>query len=254
MAQTVRRPLVMGNWKMHGNLQENAALLQGLLQAGFSGEEAQVAVCVPAPYLAQAQALLQGSTIHWGAQNLCREPVGAFTGEVSARMLADFACHYVLVGHSERRTLFGESDHDVLQKVGQALQAGLIPVICVGETLAQHDAGTTEAVIAAQLQPLLAGLGAADWARVVVAYEPVWAIGTGKVATPDYAQQVHAFIRAQVAEKAAEAAQGLQILYGGSVKAENAAQLQAMLDIDGALVGGASLKADEFVKICRSFR
>jgi len=236
----------MGNWKMHGNLADNAKLLAGV-RAGANtlASGAQLAVCVPFPYLAQAAQVLSGSPVSWGAQDLSTQTHGAFTGEVSGAMLKDFACRYVLVGHSERRSMHAESDQLVADKAKAALASGLTPVVCVGESLAQRDANQVLAVIQQQLAPVLA-LGAEVVKKMVVAYEPVWAIGTGRTATPEQAQEVHAAIRAALQ---AIAAGQVQILYGGSVKAANAASLFAMPDIDGALVGGASLVAEDFLAI-----
>jgi len=238
--------LIMGNWKMHGNLADNAKLLAGV-RAGANtlASGAQLAVCVPFPYLAQAAQVLSGSPVSWGAQDLSTQTHGAFTGEVSGAMLKDFACRYVLVGHSERRSMHAESDQLVADKAKAALASGLTPVVCVGESLAQRDANQVLAVIQQQLAPVLA-LGAEVVKKMVVAYEPVWAIGTGRTATPEQAQEVHAAIRAALQ---AIAAGQVQILYGGSVKAANAASLFAMPDIDGALVGGASLVAEDFLAI-----
>jgi triosephosphate isomerase len=240
-----RRRLVMGNWKMHGNLAGNAALLAGLRAGVDSVGNCEVAVCSPFPYLAQVQSILQGSAISWGAQDLSVHAQGAYTGEVSGAMLGDFACRWVLAGHSERRALHGETDQLVADKAAAALAAGLIPVVCVGETLDEQEAGRTDEVIARQLAPVLA-LGAQAVGQIVLAYEPVWAIGTGRTATPDQAQEVHAGIRALLS---ALGVPGVRVLYGGSVKAANAASLFAMPDIDGALVGGASLVAEEFLRI-----
>lgn len=245
----MRKKLVAGNWKMHGSLAENAALLAALKPA-LVGIEA--AVCVPYPYLAQAQAALAGSSIAWGAQNLSEQPKGAFTGEVSAPMLLDFGCKYVIVGHSERRSLYGESDELVARKYMAAQAAGLTPILCVGELLAERESGVTEAVVARQLDAVIDAAGVASLTNAVVAYEPVWAIGTGKTASPEQAQAVHAFIRGKIASLDASVADGLVIQYGGSVKASNAAELMAQPDIDGGLIGGASLVADEFVAICRA--
>ncbi len=245
----MRKKLVAGNWKMHGSLAENAALL-GAIKPALQGIEA--AVCVPFPYLGQAQAALAGSSIAWGAQNLSEQTKGAFTGEVSAAMLVDFGCRYVIVGHSERRSLYGESDELVAKKYVAAQAAGLTPILCVGELLAEREAGVTEAVVARQLDAVIAVAGVASFARAVVAYEPVWAIGTGKTATPEQAQAVHAFIRNKLAALDAGVAAGLVIQYGGSVKASNAAQLFVQPDIDGGLIGGASLVADEFIAICQA--
>jgi triosephosphate isomerase len=247
----MRRKLVAGNWKMHGSLAENEALLSGIL-AGMGAVKAGVAVCVPFPYLAQAQAKLTGSAIAWGAQNMSQHAKGAFTGEVSASMLKDFACAYVLVGHSERRAIYGESDEMVAEKFAAAQAAGMTPILCVGETLDEREGGITEAVVARQMDAVIAKCGVASLAKAVVAYEPVWAIGTGKTASPDQAQAVHAFIRAKVRSLDAGVADGLVIQYGGSVKANNAAELFGQADIDGGLIGGASLNVEEFLAICRA--
>ena len=240
-----RTRLVLGNWKMHGNQAENARLLSALLAAPRAATSTQMGVCVPFPYLAQAALALTGSNIAWGAQDISVHAQGAFTGEVSGAMLRDFSCHYVLVGHSERRAMHAESDQLVADKARAALAAGLTPVVCVGESLAERDAGQAVAVITRQLAPVL-GLGADAVRKMVVAYEPVWAIGTGRTASPEQAQEVHAAIRAALKGVGAEQ---VQILYGGSVKAANAASLFAMPDIDGALVGGASLVAEDFLAI-----
>lgn len=247
----MRRKLIAGNWKMHGSLAENEALLSGIL-ADMGSVKASVAVCVPFPYLAQAQAKLTGSAIAWGAQNMSQHAKGAFTGEVSAAMLKDFGCAYVIVGHSERRALYGETDAVVAEKFAAAQAAGLTPILCVGETLDERESGITEQVVARQLDAVIAKCGIAALAKSVVAYEPVWAIGTGKTATPDQAQAVHAFIRARVRDLDGVVADGLIIQYGGSMKANNAAELLAQPDIDGGLIGGASLVAEEFLAICRA--
>ncbi|OGA39435.1 MAG: triose-phosphate isomerase [Betaproteobacteria bacterium RIFCSPLOWO2_12_FULL_62_13] len=247
----MRGKLVTGNWKMNGNLASNQALLQAMIPAISPISGAKSAVCVPFPYLAQVEQLLRGSGIAWGAQDLCQFDNGPYTGAVSATMLADFGCRYVIVGHSERRSVFGESDGVVALKFSQALRVGLIPILCVGETLDEREAGVTEAVIARQLDAVIGQSGVAALADAVIAYEPVWAIGTGKTATPGEAQAVHAFIRRRVAAGDEAIAAGLQILYGGSVRAGNAAQLFGAPDIDGGLIGGASLNADEFIAICR---
>lgn len=249
----MRQKLVVGNWKMHGGLEANRALLQGVV-AGVKGLAATVecAVCVPYPYLAQAQQELAGAKVGWGAQNLSEQVSGAFTGEVSVAMLKDFGCRYVIVGHSERRALYGEDDGLVAKKFKQALAGGLVPILCVGETLAQRESGQTAEVVATQLDAVLDAAGVEVFAGAVVAYEPVWAIGTGLTASPAQAQAVHEGIRARLVARNAEVAAGVRVLYGGSVKAGNAAELFAMPDIDGALVGGASLVAEEFVAICRA--
>jgi triosephosphate isomerase len=247
----MRKKLVAGNWKMHGSLQQNAALLERI-KAGVSGLACDVAVCPPYPYLGQVQGLLSGSGVAWGAQSLSEHPVGAFTGEVSAAMLVEFACRYVLVGHSERRALYGETDAVVAAKFEAARQAGLVPVLCVGETLAEREAGLTGVVVARQVSAILDCSGVAAMASAVVAYEPVWAIGTGLTASPAQAQEVHAAIRAQIAAMDAGVAKGLRILYGGSVKPQNAKELFGQADIDGGLIGGAALVADDFLAICQA--
>lgn len=247
----MRGKLVAGNWKMHGNRAANQALLQLLIPALSQIAGVKYAVCAPFPYLAQVQGLLRGSSIEWGAQDLCQFENGAYTGGVSATMLADFGCRYVIVGHSERRSVFGDTDEIVALKFAQALKAGLTPVLCVGETLSERETGVTETVVARQLDAVMAHSGVTALAHAVIAYEPVWAIGTGKTATPDEAQAVHKFIRRRVAAGDAAIAAVLPILYGGSVKAANAAQLFSMPDIDGGLIGGASLNAGEFITICR---
>ena len=246
----MRTPLIAGNWKMNGSLASNAALLDGV-RAGAAGLKAELAVCVPAPYLAQVQSALAGSGVNWGAQDLSVHDSGAYTGEVSAAMLGDFACRYVIVGHSERRSYHGETDDLVAQKAVRALSAGLVPIVCVGETLAEREQGATDAVVIRQLKPVLEAVGA-DLAKIVVAYEPVWAIGTGKTATPDMAQQVHELIRATLAQADAAAAATVRILYGGSMKPDNAGELLAQADIDGGLIGGASLKAADFLAIAKA--
>ncbi len=248
----MRQKLVAGNWKMHGGLEVNAALLRSVA-AGVAGlERVSVAVCVPYPYLAQAQSLLAGTPVAWGAQNLSEHARGAYTGEVSAAMLGDFACRYVLVGHSERRSLYGESDALVAAKFIAAQSAGLCPILCVGETLEERERGQTASVVAAQIDAVLNAAGIEAFAKAVVAYEPVWAIGTGRTATSAQAQEVHVAIRAQLASADSGVAGGLQILYGGSVKPGNAQELFGMPDIDGGLIGGASLVDEDFLAICRA--
>lgn len=247
----MRRKLISGNWKMNGSLAANAALLEGI-RSGVGQVKSEVAVCAPAPYLAQCQQLLSSTPIAWGAQDVSEHEAGAYTGEVSAAMLTDFNCRFVILGHSERRAYHGESDALVSRKTVRALAHGLTPVVCVGETLEEREAGQTEVVVGRQLDAVLAAVGGAGLASIVVAYEPVWAIGTGKTATPQMAQDVHAFLRARMAELDAAAAQGVRILYGGSMKPDNAAELLAMPDIDGGLIGGAALKADDFLSIIRA--
>ncbi|MET0858225.1 MAG: triose-phosphate isomerase [Telluria sp.] len=244
----MRRKLVVGNWKMNGSKASNAALLSGI-SAGVTGVHAACAVCAPAPYLAQCEAALSGGAVAWGAQDVSAHTGGAYTGEVSAAMLAEFACSYVIVGHSERRAYHAETSELVAQKAVAALGAGLTPIVCVGETLAEREAGQTAAVVSGQLDAVLTLLDDDDIARIVLAYEPVWAIGTGKTATPAMAQEVHAQLRAQLKEKNAAAAATVQILYGGSMKPDNASELMAQPDIDGGLIGGAALKAADFLAI-----
>jgi len=234
----MRARLVAGNWKMHGSLAANRALLDAIV-AGVKGVEC--AVCVPFPYLAQVAERLQGTQVAWGAQTLSAYASGAHTGEVSAAMLADLGCRYALVGHSERRQIYGETDAQAAAKFGAAQGAGIKPIFCVGETLEERDAGRTEAVVARQLDAVL---GSRAFGDAVLAYEPVWAIGTGRTATPEQAQAVHAFLRKRVG-------QATRILYGGSVKPDNAAAMFAMPDVDGGLIGGAALLARDFIAICR---
>ncbi|MEO8039733.1 MAG: triose-phosphate isomerase [Betaproteobacteria bacterium] len=248
----MRRKLVAGNWKMHGSLAANAQLLGELVSAGMGPGGAGCAVLVPFPYLAQAQSVLKGTGIEWGAQTLGEHPSGAYTGEVAGAMLAEFGCTYVTVGHSERRALFCEDSALVARKFVAACKAGLTPILCVGETLAEREAGSTEAVVREQLEAVFDMAGTALLANSIVAYEPVWAIGTGKTASPEQAQAVHAFIRGLVRERDSSVAAELPILYGGSVKAVNAESLFAMPDLDGGLVGGASLVAKEFLDIWRA--
>ena len=246
----MRQRLVLGNWKMHGGLPENQVLLDKVAAAKLS--RAIVVVCVPYPYLAQAQSALAGSKAAWGAQNVSQYPKGAFTGEVSAGMLREFGCRYAIVGHSERRQLFGEDDATVALKAAAVLAEGMAPVICVGETLAERERGITEEVVGRQLNVVADRIGPAGLKASVLAYEPVWAIGTGKTATRDQAQAVHAFLRGMLAGRDKSIAGTMPILYGGSVKAANAAELFGMQDVDGGLVGGASLVAEEFLAICRA--
>jgi triosephosphate isomerase (TIM) len=245
------KKLIAGNWKMNGSLAANQALVQAMLD-GLKGlaPAADMALCAPAPYLAQLQALLQGSPIAWGAQDVSAHEQGAYTGEVSAAMLKDFACRYAIVGHSERRQYHGESDALVASKAQRALALGITPIVCVGETLAEREADQTEAVVKRQLAAVIHAVAHCT-SEIVVAYEPVWAIGTGKTATPEMAQQVHAVLRAQLAA-ATQHPERVHILYGGSMNAANAASLLAQPDIDGGLIGGASLKAADFLQIVAS--
>lgn len=233
---------------MNGSIAANALLLTQI-KAEFGNAGCDAAVCVPAPYLSQCQALLAGSAIALGAQDVSSHDAGAYTGEVSAAMLLEFACRYVIVGHSERRGYFGETDELVAQKALRALHAGLVPIVCVGETLAQREAGQTDAIVSRQIDAVLSLIAENELAKIVVAYEPVWAIGTGKTATPEMAQQVHAVLRQRLHARSATGAQEVRILYGGSMKPENARELLAMPDIDGGLIGGAALKAADFLAI-----
>src|SRR5207248_5681019 len=233
-----RTRLVAGNWKMHGSRAANRALLEAIVKAMGKGGSAECAVCVPFPYLQQVSGQLAGTALAWGAQNVSEHAQGAYTGEVSAAMLAEFGCRYVIVGHSERRQRYGETDGQVAAKFAAVRKAGLTPILCVGETLAERDAGRTMDVVARQL-------GAVAFAEGVVAYEPVWAIGTGRNATPEQAQEVHAFLRERLPSDT-------PILYGGSVKPQNAAVIFAMPDVDGGLIGGASLVAADFLAILRA--
>lgn len=247
----MRQQLVAGNWKMHGSLAGNAALL-GEILASREVARCEVAVCVPFPYLAQAQQLLQSSAIALGAQDCSVHLSGAHTGEVAAAMLREFGCRYVIVGHSERRADHHETDVQVAAKAQRVIEAGMTPIVCVGETLQQREAGETSAVVLRQLQAVTHLLGA-QTQHIVVAYEPVWAIGTGRTATPEQAQEVHALLRAHLRE-VSNAAGDVRILYGGSVKPDNAAVLFAQPDIDGGLIGGASLKAADFLAIIAAAR
>jgi triosephosphate isomerase len=244
----MRRKFVAGNWKMHGSHSANAELLAAISGARPFG--CGVAVCVPFPYLSETAVALAGSDIRWGAQDCSVHEQGAYTGEVSVAMLAEFGCRYVIVGHSERRQHHAESDLLVADKAKMALARGITPIVCVGETLAQREAGETEAVVKRQLSAVIHALGHCA-GEMVVAYEPVWAIGTGKVATPEQAQAVHALLRAQLRAATAHADE-MKILYGGSMKPDNAVSLLSQPDIDGGLIGGAALKAADFVGICRA--
>lgn len=244
----MRRKLVAGNWKMNGSHSANAELLAGIVAARPFG--CDVAVCVPFPYLSETAVALAGSDVRWGAQDCSVHASGAYTGEVSAGMLQEFGCRYVIVGHSERRQYHGETDPLVADKAKAALARGITPIVCVGETLAQREAGETEAVVKRQLSAVIHTLAHCA-GEIVVAYEPVWAIGTGKVATPEQAQAVHALLRAQL-KAATPHADAMPLLYGGSMKPDNAVALLAQPDIDGGLIGGAALKAADFVAICRA--
>lgn len=247
----MRRKLVAANWKMNGDKAANSALLTAFVQ-GIDTQSVDAVVFPPAVYLDQVASALAGSGIRYGTQNVHAAEKGAYTGEISLAMLKDFAADYVLVGHSERRELFAESDSVVAEKVQAALAAGVVPMLCVGETLAEREADQTETVVGRQLQAVLDVIGIEAFETVVIAYEPVWAIGTGKTASPDQAQAVHAFIRNLLAQASESVAGKCRVLYGGSVKASSAQELFQQPDIDGGLVGGASLLADEFVAICQA--
>ena len=249
---TKRRPLVAGNWKMNGSRTESASLLDGINKGVSPTSKAEAAVCPPYVLIPLAAEKLAGSAVAWGGQNLSVHKSGAFTGEISGPMLRDYGCTYVIVGHSERRTLYGENDAMVTEKYGAAQAVGLIPILCVGETLQEREANQTEAVVARQLDAVLGKHGIASFKNAVIAYEPVWAIGTGKTATPQQAQDVHHFIRSRLATKDKTIAESTRILYGGSMKGSNAKELLAQADIDGGLIGGASLQAEEFLAICRA--
>ncbi len=246
----MRRPLVAGNWKMNGSLESVRSLLDGIKNGIGAVNNAEVAVCPPYVYIPETQKKLNGSEISWGGQDLSIEASGAFTGEVAASMLNDFGCKYVIVGHSERRTYHAESDELVAKKFAVARDAGLIPILCVGETLEQRESGVTNEVVARQMNAVIDLVGIDALSDGVIAYEPVWAIGTGVTATPEQAQEVHAFIRGLVADKSAEVAEVIRILYGGSMKPDNAQELIEKPDIDGGLIGGAALKAEDFLGIC----
>lgn len=248
----MRRKLVVANWKMHGNLASNQQLLEAYIRGLEDLPNVDVVVCVPYPYLAQAQSLLKATNIAWGAQNLSKDTVGAFTGEVSASMLRDFGATHVIIGHSERATAYCESDENIATKFMQAKSHGLTPILCVGETLIEREAGVMEMVVAKQIDTIISMYGASLFADAIVSYEPIWAIGTGLAASPDQAQSMHEFIRNRIAGYDADAANRLKILYGGSVNPQNAVQLFVMQDIDGGLIGRCSLNAKEFEGICRA--
>lgn len=244
----MRRTLIAGNWKMNGSLAANANLLAEI-KLGLNTQNCDVLVCVPTVYLAQCGEILEGSSVIFGAQDVSVHDSGAYTGEISAVMLADLACRYVIVGHSERRAYHHESNELIAKKTAQALKSGICPIVCVGETLEQRELGQTTEILTAQLQAVLELLDVVALGRIVIAYEPVWAIGTGKTATPQMAQDVHAMLRRQLADRDVDAAAKVRILYGGSMKPENAKELLAMEDIDGGLIGGAALKSKDFLSI-----
>ena len=246
----MRPGLIAGNWKMNGSLQSAIDLVEGIV-AGDPGK-ARLAVCPPAVYLMKVGGMLAQSKVALGAQNVCDRESGAFTGEIAASMLKECGCSYAIVGHSERRALYGESDELIAARFAMALQAGITPILCLGETLDEREGGVTEAVVARQLDSAINVSGIEGIAQSVIAYEPVWAIGTGKVATPEQAQAVHAFIRDRLAQLDSEVAQQVQILYGGSMNPANAAELLSQSDIDGGLIGGAALKANDFLAIAQA--
>jgi triosephosphate isomerase len=248
----MRNFLVAGNWKMHGDEASNRTLVAGILDGAPASDNVSLLVCPPYPYLASVASQLEGSRVQLGAQNVSEHEAGAYTGEVAPAMLHDVGCRYAIVGHSERRTLFGESSAQVADKMAAALAAGLEPILCIGETLDEREAGSTEQVVSEQLAAAVERNGIAAFASAVIAYEPVWAIGTGMTATPEQAQDVHRFIRSVLAKHDADVGEDVQILYGGSVKGDNAAGLFGMPDIDGGLIGGASLKAADFLAIARA--
>ena len=246
----MRQPLVAGNWKMNGSLASVRELLTGLKGGVDAVNNAKVVVCPSSVFIAETQTQLAGTVIGWGGQDVSTQESGAYTGETAASMLTDFGCEYVIIGHSERRTYHGETDQLVAEKFTAARKSGLIPLFCIGETLEEREQGITEEVVARQIDAVIDHCGVDMLGEGVIAYEPVWAIGTGKTATPEQAQEVHAFIRARVASSSAAVAESLQILYGGSMNPGNAAELMANPDIDGGLIGGASLKAADFLAIC----
>ena len=245
----MRNRFVIGNWKLNGSLSFNAGLLKSLVSGVAVSAGKSCGVCVPAPYLAQAEAMLSGSAVGWGSQDVSRFDTGAYTGDVSASMVADFGSRYAIIGHSERRATFGDTDAMVADKFGQVRKAGLTPILCVGESLAEREANQTDRVVSRQLKSVADRHGVESLQGAILAYEPVWAIGTGKTASPGQAEEVHAFLRGLVKEWDERVADTLPILYGGSVKKANAAELFAMPDVDGGLIGGAALVADEFLGI-----
>jgi triosephosphate isomerase len=249
----MRRKLVAGNWKMHGSRADNSVLVDAILAAPKL-ESVECVICPPFVYLTDVARMLRGSAVKLGAQNVCAEAHGAYTGEVGAAMLKDVGCQYVIVGHSERRQLCHESDEQVARKFAAVQSKGLTPILCVGEQLPEREANRTFEVVGRQLEAVVALTGIGSFAHAVLAYEPVWAIGTGRTASPQQAQDVHAFIRGRLAERDAKITADLQILYGGSVKAGNARELFAQTDVDGGLIGGASLKAEEFLSIVAAAR
>jgi triosephosphate isomerase len=252
----MRRKLIVGNWKMHGDIHSNQTLLEGITNGVREFKNADYVVCAPNPYLFQARELLKNTNVAWGGQNVNQFEQGAFTGAVAPHMLTDLGCTYVLLGHSERRSLFHETNLTASARFEAAIKAGLTPILCVGETKAEHDAGLTEVIVASQMDAVMATLDEKEFALamkldMVFAYEPVWAIGSGTTASPEHAQTMHHFIRNRIAKRNVEAAEKVRIIYGGSLKAKSAEDMFSMQDIDGGLVGGASLLVDEFVSICK---
>ncbi len=248
----MRQPLVAGNWKMNGSRESVFELLKGIREGVKGLADVEIAVCPPYVYIPEVQGQLHGSPVSWGGQDLSLQQQGAYTGEVSGSMLLDFGCKYVIVGHSERRSYHAESDQQVAEKYQSALDVGLVPILCIGETLEQREQNATEVVVARQLDAVIAQCGIAALKSGVIAYEPVWAIGTGKTAPPEQAQQVHGLIRGMIAQHDSAVAEEIQILYGGSMKPSNAAELISKPDIDGGLIGGAALKATDFLDICKA--
>ena len=246
----MRKTIVAGNWKMNASKDSVDNLIKDLL-TGMDGITSEVLVCAPFPYLAQVELLIQGSKVMLGAQNLNTNSSGAYTGEVSADMIKDFGARHVIVGHSERRSLYGETSAMVAEKTKAALNAGLTPLLCIGESIEQRDSGNTEVVIEKQLSAVIELVGIEAFNQIIIAYEPVWAIGTGVTATPEQAQEVHLFIRSLLAKNDESVAQKTPILYGGSMNASNASELISCADIDGGLIGGAALKAEDFLQICK---
>ena len=246
----MRKTIVAGNWKMNASKDSVDNLIKDLL-TGMDGITSEVLVCAPFPYLAQVELLIQGSKVMLGAQNLNTNSSGAYTGEVSADMIKDFGARHVIVGHSERRSLYGETSAMVAEKTKAALNAGLIPLLCIGESIEQRDSGNTEAIIEKQLSAVIELVGIEAFNQIIIAYEPVWAIGTGVTATPEQAQEAHLFIRSLLAKNDESVAQKTPILYGGSMNASNASELISCADIDGGLIGGAALKAEDFLQICK---
>ena len=248
----MRTPLVAGNWKMNGSRESVKELISGVISGAKSLTDVEVVVCPPFIYIADVTAATAGSNVEVGSQDVCTELKGAFTGETSIDMIKDFSCKYAIIGHSERRTLYGETDEVVAEKFTTVKNAGVTPIFCIGETLEERESGITEEVCARQIDAVFSAQGDNAFENSVIAYEPVWAIGTGKTASPEQAQAVHAFIRQHIAKRNADIAEKVQILYGGSMNPANAKELMSQTDIDGGLIGGASLKADDFMAVCQA--